>query len=119
LTALAASPDGPLTLVQSTPYANRKKLSEQDQPRNSRNENTSTAIRSDKLAVLLQPFIPARPDKHLAHLHPRRFGVRRVEYTAGYRTEQWCDLYDMSFTFSKANSIPNFAMGENSSYCRE
>ena len=54
--------------------------------------------------------------RHLAHL--RRFGVRRVEYTAGNRADQWCDLYDMSFAFSKANSIPNFAMDENSSYCR-
>jgi quercetin dioxygenase-like cupin family protein len=30
--------------------------------------------------------------RHLAHLHPRRFGVRRVEYTAGYRADHWCDL---------------------------
>ena len=38
--------------------------------------------------------------------------VRQVEYTPGYLAD------GTSSTYSKANSIPNFATGEHSSCCR-
>ena len=44
--------------------------------------------------------------------------VRRVEHTQATARIVGA-ISDMFFTFSEANSIPNFAMSENSSYCRE
>ena len=44
--------------------------------------------------------------------------VRQVEYTPGYLADHWCAIWGTSPTYSKANSIPNFATGEHSSCCR-
>jgi hypothetical protein len=66
------------------------------------------------------PTRASRRDRtsHLAHLHHRRFAGDQVEYTTA-TAGIIGTIYNMSFKFSKANSIPNFTKGENSSYCQE
>ena len=60
--------------------------------------------------VLVQPCIPLGPGKTSGAFTIGDFLVRQVGYTAGYQ-EHWHDRGQV-FTFSKANSISNFAIGK-------